>query len=66
MNTLGNGSKIGVKPIDVIKSYKRVANTAAGGNYGLVAGQNSAREMRIFCSVEKNMLIRNGEIVISA
>jgi len=66
VNTLGNGSKIGVKPIDIIKSYKRVADTAAGGNYGLTAGQNSPREMRIFTSVEKNMLIRNGEITISA
>tara|TARA_R110000772_G_scaffold111119_4_gene214883 strand:+ start:1525 stop:3018 length:1494 start_codon:yes stop_codon:yes gene_type:complete len=65
-NVLGNGSKIGVKPIDVIKTYKRVADTAAGGNYGLVAGQNSAREMRIFCGVEKNMLIRGGEITLSA
>jgi hypothetical protein len=65
-NQLGNGAKIGVKPIDLIKTYKRNAATAAGANYGLVANQNDPREVRIFCSVERNMLIRGGEITLSA
>ena len=65
-NTLGNGSKIGVKPIEVLKTYKRVANTAVGGVYGLVSGQVLPREMRVFCGVERTMLIRGGEITVSA
>lgn len=65
-NSLGNGAKIGVKPIEVIKTYKRVADTAQAGTFGVVSGQASSREMRIFCGVERTMLIRNGEITVSA
>lgn len=53
-NVLGNGKKIGVKPILVNKTYQRVN------------GGQSAKEMRIFTAVEKIAVMRNGEVLISA
>lgn len=54
MNVLGNGKRIGVKPIIVSKTIKR--NTDNEG----------AREMRCWASVERLITIRNGEVVVSA
>ena len=71
-NVLGNGAKIGVKPINLVKTFNRAltavagATPNAGGNYSPVAGQAAARELRIFCSVERIMVIRNGEITLTA
>lgn len=54
MNVLGNGKRIGVKPIIVSKTIKRTT------------GNESAREMRVWASVERLITIRNGEVVVSA
>ncbi len=53
-NVLGNGKKIGVKPVIVQKNYKRTR------------GDVAAREMRVFTMVERLITIRNGEVVVSA
>ena len=53
-NTLGNGQRIGVKPILLNKVYNRVTGGEAG------------RELRIFTSIESVMVMRNGEVLISA
>lgn len=53
-NVLGNGKKIGVKPVIIQKTLKRTN------------GNNQAREMRIFTNVERVINIRNGEVVVSA
>jgi len=62
-NVLGNGASVGVKPIVLRKTYQRVANAAGPPQ---VRGQNNARELRIFTGVEKVMVIKNGEVVLSA
>ena len=54
MNVLGNGKRIGVKPIIVSKNIRRTAADAA------------AREMRCWASVERLITIRNGEVNLSA
>lgn len=54
MNVLGNGKRIGVKPIIVSKTLKRTAGGA------------DAREMRCWASVERLITIRNGEVRLSA
>tara|TARA_R110001606_G_scaffold10218_3_gene43852 strand:- start:4803 stop:6275 length:1473 start_codon:yes stop_codon:yes gene_type:complete len=53
-NVLGNGKRIGVKPILLNKEYSRVQ------------GDNAGRELRIFTAIEKVMVMRQGEVVISA
>jgi len=55
-NTLGNGAKVGVKPISLNMVLHR----------GSENDQKAARELRIFTGVEKVFNIRNGEITISA
>ena len=53
-NELGNGMKIGVQPIRILKTYKRTPE------------DYSAREMRSYASVERLMLLKRGEVVVSA
>ena len=53
-NFLGNGKKVGSKPIILSKTYKRTN------------GKNEAREMRIYASVERLMTLRNGTVLVSA
>ena len=53
-NVLGNGKKIGVKPVIIQKKLKRTNNN------------HVAREMRVFTMVERLITIRNGEVVVSA
>ena len=53
MNVLGNGKRIGVKPIIVSKNIRRTAADA------------TAREMRCWASVERLITIRNGEVNLS-
>ena len=60
-NTLGNGSKVGVKPILIQKTYSRQADSGT-----TVMHQSSARQMRIYTGVERIFTIRQGEITISA
>tara|TARA_R110002153_G_scaffold25163_9_gene80042 strand:+ start:842 stop:2239 length:1398 start_codon:yes stop_codon:yes gene_type:complete len=50
---LGNGARIGVAPIRVLKTYARSAL------------DNSAREMTIYSSVERILQIRRGEVMVS-
>ncbi len=54
MNVLGNGKRIGVKPIIISKTIKRTE------------GNQTARELRCWASVERLITIRNGEVVLSA
>ena len=54
MNVLGNGKRIGVKPIIISKTIKRTA------------GNQTARELRCWASVERLITIRNGEVIVSA
>lgn len=54
VNMLGAGTQIGVKPIQITKTYSRVN------------GDNQARTMRIWSSVERTMRIQNGVIEVSA
>ena len=54
MNVLGNGQRIGVKPIILQKTLKRTATDAA------------ARELRVFASVERVINIKNGVVSVSA
>lgn len=53
-NFLGNGKKVGSKPIILSKTYKRTN------------GKEKAREMRIYASVERLMTLRNGTVLVSA
>ena len=53
-NTLGNGKKVGNKPIVLSKTYKRTN------------GRNEAREIRVYASVERLMTIKNGDVMVSA
>ena len=56
VNTLGNGARIGVKPIALQLTLTR----------GDPESQRSARDLRIFTGVERVFNLRNGEITISA
>jgi hypothetical protein len=60
-NVLGNGAKIGVKPIIISKVYSRQADDGT-----VVLGQNATREMRIFTGIERIFVIKNGSITVSA
>jgi len=51
--TLGNGTQVGVKPIILQKTYNRVQ------------GDDDVRKLRVFCGVERQMLLRDGEILLS-
>lgn len=62
-NVLGNGAKIGVKPIIVNRVYSRQAPAAGPPQ---VVNQNTARQMRIYTGVERVMVLKNGEITLSA
>ena len=53
-NTLGNGMKIGVNPIRVLKTYKRTAQDLG------------TRDMKVFASVERLFLLKQGEVVVSS
>jgi hypothetical protein len=53
-NMLGAGTQIGVKPIQITKTYNRVT------------GDNQARTMRVWAQVERTMRIQNGTIEVSA
>lgn len=53
-NVLGNGTKVGSKPIIVSKTYKRTN------------GKHQAREMRIYANVERLITIKGGDVVVSA
>ena len=54
VNMLGAGTQIGVKPIQITKTYSRVN------------GDFQARTMRVWASVERTMRIQNGTIEVSA
>lgn len=54
VNMLGAGTQIGVKPIQITKTYNRVN------------GDFQARTMRVWASVERTMRIQNGTITVSA
>ena len=54
VNMLGAGTQIGVKPIQITKTYNRVN------------GDNQARTMRVWAQVERTMRIQNGTIEVSA
>ncbi len=54
VNMLGAGTQIGVKPIQVTKTYSRIN------------GDNQARTMRVWANVERTMRIQNGTIEVSA
>ncbi len=54
MNVLGNGMRIGVKPIIVSKTLRRPHDS------------EKARELRCWASVERLITIRNGEVILSA
>ena len=60
-NVLGNGVKVGVKPILIQKTYSRQADSGT-----TVMHQSSARQMRIYTGVERVFVLRQGEITISA
>ncbi len=62
MNTLGNGARIGVKPITLQMTLQRWKKT--GGVP--VASEHLARELRIFTGVERVFNLKNGVITISA
>tara|TARA_R110002153_G_scaffold131986_1_gene281019 strand:+ start:180 stop:1661 length:1482 start_codon:yes stop_codon:yes gene_type:complete len=62
-NVLGNGAKIGVKPIIINRVYSRQANAAGPPQ---VIDQSAARQMRIYTGVERVMVLKNGEITLSA
>ena len=53
LNVLGNGRRIGSKPIIVSKKLKRTR------------GREGAREMRVYASVERLMTIKNGKVIVS-
>lgn len=62
MNTLGNGARIGVKPITLQMTLQRWKKT--GGVP--VVSEHLAREVRIFTGVERVFNLKNGVITISA
>lgn len=53
-NTLGNGKKVGNKPIVLSKTYKRTN------------GKFEAREIRTYASVERLITIKGGDVMVSA
>ena len=62
-NALGNGARIGVKPVIINRVYNRQPNVAGPPQ---TSAQNVARQMRIFTGVERVMVLKNGEITLSA
>lgn len=66
-NVLGNGVKVGVKPILIQRTYTRQRDSTTDDptNKG-VLHQSTARQMRIYTGVERVYNIRQGEITISA
>ena len=54
VNALGAGTQIGVKPIQITKTYHRTT------------GENQARTLRVWANVERTMTIKNGEVMVSA
>lgn len=60
-NVLGNGIRVGVKPILIQKTYQRQADDGTE-----VLRQEGARQMRIYTGVERMYNIQNGEITITA
>ena len=54
LNRLGNSTLIGVKPIRLLRTYHRTPE------------DSGALTLRAFASVEKVMVIRNGEVTVSA
>ena len=53
-NVLGNGKRVGVKPITYQALYKRTQDKRA------------ARTLRFFSNVERVITIKNGDVVVSA
>jgi hypothetical protein len=53
-NVLGNGKRIGVKPITFQSTYKRTA------------GRQGAKEVRFYSNVERVINIKNGEVIVSS
>ena len=53
-NVLGNGTKVGSKPIILSKTYKRTN------------GKHQAREIRVYANVERLITIKGGDVVVSA
>ena len=53
-NTLGNGKKIGNKPIVLSKTYKRTN------------GKNQAREIRSYAQCERLLTLKDGDVMVSA
>lgn len=51
---IGNGIQVGVKPIIFQKNYKRTNE------------DKFARKLRIFCAVERQLLLKSGEVIVSA
>jgi hypothetical protein len=62
-NVLGNGAKIGVKPIIINRVYSRQPDIAGPPQ---TANQDKARQMRVFTGVERVMVLKDGEITLSA
>ena len=60
-NFLGNGQKVGVKPILIQKTYHRQADSGTTTMH-----QSTARQMRIYTGVERIFTIKQGEITVSA
>jgi hypothetical protein len=54
VNALGAGTQVGVKPIQITKTYHRTN------------GENQARTLRVWANVERTMTIKNGEVMVSA
>jgi len=55
LNTLGNGVQVGVKPITLQRTYTRKTNN----------DNDSGRQMRIFTNIEKIVVIKNGEVLVT-
>ncbi len=56
LNIPGAGMKIGQKPVEHLRTIYRTST----------AGQNDARELRYFSTVERLMTIKNGAVFVSA
>jgi len=53
-NVLGNGKRVGVKPITYQSTYKRTRD------------RQGAKEVRFYSNVERVINIKNGEVIVSA
>ena len=53
-NVLGNGKRVGVKPITYQTTYKRTRD------------RNAPKEVRFYSNVERVINIKNGEVIVSA